>query len=93
MTYTVFHSKKFKKSLKRAKRRNLDISKLKEIVAKLKNDIPLDERHCDHELIGDKKGIRECHIQGDWLLEYKKESDLLILTLIDMGTHSDLFKK
>ena len=38
------------------------------------------------------KGMRECHIEPDWLLIYKIENRLLILKLIRTGTHSDLFK-
>ncbi|MDD3404123.1 MAG: type II toxin-antitoxin system mRNA interferase toxin, RelE/StbE family, partial [Hespellia sp.] len=32
-----------------------------------------------------------CHIQSDWLLIYLLENDVLTLTLVDTGTHSDLF--
>ena len=34
---------------------------------------------------------RECHIQPDWLLVYRYEDDVLVLTLTRTGTHSDLF--
>lgn len=37
------------------------------------------------------KGMRECHIQPDWLLIYKVIKDELILKLIRTGSHSDLF--
>ena len=36
---------------------------------------------------------RECHIQPDWLLIYLKQESILTLTLVDTGTHSDLFRK
>lgn len=36
---------------------------------------------------------RECHIQPDWLLIYRIENDVLVLTLTRTGTHSDLFGK
>ena len=29
----------------------------------------------------------------DWLLIYLIENDILTLTLVDTGTHSDIFKK
>lgn len=35
--------------------------------------------------------IRECHIQPDWLLVYRYDNDVLVLTLSRTGTHSDLF--
>ena len=44
------------------------------------------------ELKGKFKGFRECHIQPDWLLMYLIEDDVLVLTLVDTGTHSDMFK-
>ncbi len=54
--------------------------------------IPLDEKYKDHPLSGNYKGYRECHIQPDWLLIYLIEDDILTLTLVDTGTHADLFK-
>ena len=39
------------------------------------------------------KGYRECHIEPDWLLIYRIENDILVLTLSRTGTHSDLFNK
>ena len=83
---------KFKKSLKLAKKRGLNISALDEVVTMLQNDISLDMRHCDHELKGRFAGFRECHIQPDWLLIYLKEDEYLTLTLVDTGTHADLFR-
>lgn len=93
MKYELVLSGKFKKSLKAAKRRGLDISLLNTIVDTLLQGIPLDEKYKDHPLSGNYKGYRECHIQPDWLLMYLVENDILTLTLIDTGTHSDLFKK
>ena len=39
----------------------------------------------------DGQGFSECHIQPDWLLIYLKEDGILTLTLVDTGTHADLF--
>ncbi|MCH5282093.1 MAG: type II toxin-antitoxin system YafQ family toxin [Treponema sp.] len=90
--YRIQQTSKFKKKLKLMVKRRLPIDELREVVTKLQNDIPLPEKYRDHELHGDKNGIRECHIQNDWLLEYKKNEKTLILILIDTGSHSDLFK-
>ena len=92
MKYDLVLTGKFKKGLKLAKKRGLDIRLLQDIVDKLQNGIPLEEKHHDHELKGKFKGFRECHIQPDWLLMYLIEDDVLTLTLVDTGTHSDLFK-
>ena len=51
------------------------------------------EEYCDHQLSGNWKGYRECHIEPDWLLIYRIENDILVLTLSRTGTHSDLFNK
>lgn len=92
MELRVKYSSRFKKGLRLAVKRGLDISLLEEIVEKLKARIPLDEKYKDHSLSGNYKGYRECHIQPDWLLIYLIEDDILTLTLVDTGTHSDLFK-
>ena len=93
MIYEIKWSGKFKKSYKLAKKRGLNINLLQEVVGKLAEDIPLELQYHDHDLHGNYEGFRECHIQPDWLLIYLKENDILTLTLVDTGTHSDLFKK
>lgn len=93
MKYTIKHTSQFKKDYKLAKRRGLNLSLLKEIISRLANGEQLEEKYCDHDLSGDWKGHRECHIQPDWLLVYRIEDDVLILTLSRTGTHSDLFGK
>ena len=91
MTKRVVWSKKFKKDYDLAKKRGLDISKLKKVVDILITDEPLPDQYKDHALSGIWTGFRECHIQPDWLLVYIVSSDRLVLTLSRTGTHSDLF--
>ena len=91
MRYELILTSKFKKSLKLAKRRGLNLELLDQVVTMLQNNIPLQEKYRDHELKGKYQGFRECHIQPDWLLVYKIERDALILKLIRTGSHSDLF--
>ena len=91
MQYDLILTGKFKKSLKLAKKRGLDLKLLDKVITILQNDIPLEEKYRDHELKGRYQGFRECHIQPDWLLIYLKENDVLTLTLVDTGTHADLF--
>lgn len=93
MKYELVLSGRFRKGLKAAKKRGLDISLLDSIVDKLLQGMPLDEKHKDHPLKGDLDGFRECHIQPDWLLIYLIEDDILTLTLVETGTHADLYKK
>ena len=91
MRYELILTRKFKKSLKLAKRRGLNLELLDQVVTMLQNNIPLQEKYRDHELKGKYQGFRECHIQPDWLLIYLKDNDVLTLTLVDTGSHTDLF--
>ena len=90
MKYDLILTGKFKKGLKAARKRGLDLGLLEEVVTKLQMDERLEDKYHDHELKGNLKGFRECHIQPDWLLIYLKENDVLTLTLVATGTHADL---
>lgn len=83
-------TKKFDKDVKLALKRGKDINKLHAIVDKLIKRLPLDKNNRDHILTNNYIGHRECHIEPDWLLIYKKDS--VSLLLVRTGTHSDLFK-
>ena len=93
MKYNLVLSGRFKKSLRLAKKRGLDISLLDSVVEDLLHKIPLSAKHKDHALKGKWTGFQECHVQPDWLLVYLVEDDILTLTLIDTGTHADLFQE
>lgn len=81
----------FRKDIKRAKKRGLDLKKLGSILDTLQREEPLDEKHRDHALVGNYAGFRECHIEPDWLLVYAVDKERLILTAARTGSHSDLF--
>ena len=91
--YQVKFTTTFKKSYKLMRKRGLDISLLDDVIDKLRQGIPLEEKYKDHGLSGNFDGFRECHIKPDWLLVYLIENDILTLTLVNTGTHSDIFKK
>ena len=91
--YTVQYTSTFKKDYKRAIKRGLNIELLEHIVELLSMGKPLPDKNHDHELSGDWVGHRECHIQPDWLLIYRLDDNVLILTLTRTGSHSDLFGK
>lgn len=69
-----------------------DISLLDEIIESLRLGKPLDAKYKDHQLTGNLRLFRECHITPDWLLIYMIEEDILILTLIDTGSHNRILK-
>ncbi len=82
---------KFKKDLKLAKKRGLNLTLLQNVLDTLLVEEPLTAKYRDHALTGDYIGFRECHIQPDWLLIYTVDNGLLILTASRTGTHADLF--
>ena len=83
----------FKKDYKLAIKRGLQIELLETVIETLAMGNALPPENRDHDLTGNWRGHRECHIQPDWLLIYRIEGDVLVLTLSRTGTHSDLFGK
>lgn len=90
--YKVIWSSQFKRDYKLAIKRNLKIELLDNIILALSRGEVLPKENRDHELSGNRKGYRECHIAPDWLLIYKVHNDTLTLVLANTGTHSDLFE-
>ena len=90
---TLKTTTKFRKDYKRIKKQGKDMSLLKSVIDNLLLEKALDEKYQDHPLAGSYIGFRECHLQPDWLLIYRIENDVLVLTLTRTGTHSDLFGK
>ena len=86
---TPSYSKKFEKDLKKMIRRGKRQEKIKKVMRKLVEEIPLENKYYEHKLIGNYDGRWECHIEGDWLLIYKKEKTKIFFERT--GTHSDLF--
>ena len=87
----IVTSNRFVKDLELARKRNLDLAPLNEVVEKLAKQERLEKKYHDHPLSGDYNKFRECHIKPDWLLIYHVDDDELELFLFRTGTHSDLF--
>ncbi len=85
----VTQTTQFSKDLKMQQKRGKDLQKVKDLIALLQLEEPLPLRNRDHALTGNWLGWRDCHLEPDWLLIYKRSSDEL--TLGRTGTHSDLF--
>jgi mRNA interferase YafQ len=79
---------KFQQDVDRQKKRGKDMAKLRAIIESLCHHRPLDARHREHGLKGDWKGWRDCHVEPDWVLIYKRKAGDLILGRT--GTHDDL---
>ena len=90
--YDLVFTKQFQKDLDLAKKQHIDLTKLFEVIDKLRNDEQLDPVYRDHELSGKHySGKRECHVLNDFLLVYIKDGKSLILLLYRCGSHSHLF--
>jgi len=67
-----------------------NMSRFNEAVEALRKGEALPSHFRDHQLIGNWKGSRECHLGGDWLLIY--ELNETELHLARMGSHAELFE-
>ena len=86
----INYTSQFKRDYKRIKKQNKDLSKLRTVIETLVTGNDLEPKYKDHPLIGEWKGYRDCHIEPDWILIYKRTPE--ILTLQRTGSHSELFK-
>ncbi|TXI33483.1 MAG: type II toxin-antitoxin system YafQ family toxin [Candidatus Moraniibacteriota bacterium] len=88
----IKRTSEFKRNVKLMLKRGKSLQKLQDVVVLLVNDSELPEAYKDHPLIGNYIGFRDCHIEPDWILIYKKiDEPERVLHLEATGTHSDLF--
>lgn len=90
--YKIRTTNRFEKSLKLCKKRNFDLSLLKDVIDELALNGKLPSKFKPHKLIGTYKNCWECHLKPNWLLIWQQNEDELVLLFMDTGTHSDLFK-
>ena len=64
---------------------------LEKVVGLLAGGGKLLEKHRNHRLVGNLQDFFECHIAPDWLLIYRVYNDILVLELVAMGGHGNLF--
>lgn len=87
--------KSFKKDIQRdnkcGKYSKNDFEILKIIISILQNEEIIDVIYKRHMLKGDMLGFESIHIKNDWLLIFK--IDEIYLTLIMLGSHSQVYKK
>lgn len=86
----LLYTAKFKKDVKRLRKQGADLAKLEAVIDALLRGKSLSDKNRDHELSGNYKGHRECHIEPDWLLIYLVKHDELTLTAVRTGSHSEL---
>jgi mRNA interferase YafQ len=88
--YRLFKTNSFKRSYKKQRFTDEEDLAYIDVVYNLLCDKKLEEKYKDHQLIGKLKEFRECHIKPDLLLIYMVEDSTL--KLVDIGSHSELFK-
>lgn len=89
--YSIVFTSKMKKDAKRMRKRGKDMSKLTRTLDMLAHGVMLPAEYRDHQLSGDLREYRECHIESDWLLIYAIRVHELVVIATATGTHADLF--
>lgn len=93
MVYEIVRTKRFKSAYKRVKNlRGFKKEIFAEVVYTLASGNKLNEKYRDHKLTGSLKNFRECHLAPDILLLYQIDDGILVLTLVSIGNHAQLFK-
>ena len=88
--YNLVFTTRMKRDVKLMKKRGKDLGKLQTVLDILMSGKDLPANYKDHQLKGEMKDFRECHIEPDWLLVYRKEEQELILYATATGSHADL---
>jgi len=89
--YQLEFTTRMARDYKRAKKQGRDMAKLQSVLTLLCTNKPLPPSYNDHALTGRWRGARDCHIEPDWILIYRKDKDRLILQALATGSHAELF--
>ncbi len=93
MKYEIVKTRRFKTAFKRVKQlKGFKQKVFVEVIEALANGKKLAKERKDHKLTGNLKYFRECHLTPDILLLYQIDNDILVLTLVSIGNHAQLFK-
>lgn len=84
-------SSRFKKDLKFYKYDKVFLVELEKVLDILAKGKDLPDKNLNHPLVGEFKGCFKCHIKTNILLIYKIEKSELIVLLLRVGSHSNLF--
>ena len=88
---TIKTTERFETDFKKMVRRSNDPEIFWEVVELIATKEAIPDEYRDHELEGEWVGVRDIHVEADWLLLYQIAGKDLIL--LRTGTHLDLFKK
>ena len=90
MNKTIRRTSQFKRDVKRMQRQGKDMARLKLVLQRLVAGKQLPLGFNNHQLVGQYRGTRECHLEPDWLPIYELGEDEIVL--IRTGSHADLFE-
>ncbi|HEC32743.1 MAG TPA: type II toxin-antitoxin system YafQ family toxin [Candidatus Kaiserbacteria bacterium] len=91
--YKIILTNRFKKSLRKIKKSNKhNLSDIQKLINDITHNKKLDIKFKDHKLHRKLSQLRECHIKPNLLLVYEKDKEKLILVLVDIESHNELFK-
>jgi mRNA interferase YafQ len=88
----IKYTNQFKKDYRKIKSTSYNLKDLETVIELLVSNKNLNQKYKDHNLNGNLKDFRECHIKPDWLLIYRVDYSKRLLILITMGSHSELYK-
>ena len=91
MKYDIVITNQCKRDIKLAKKQGRNIDAIFEVADILSEGRELGPKYRDHALSGNYKGKRECHLEPDFLLIYEKREREIVLYLVRVGSHSELF--
>lgn len=87
----ILRTRKFKRQYNKLLAKHYDDSLFEDMLDVLvaRDTELLRTRYHDHQL-RDRKGLRELHVDNDWLLLYQIDGKQLILYLLETGSHDDV---
>ena len=91
--YSLRYTGEYKRSRRRYKKRGYKEALLDNVIKILASGEKPPQKCRKHNLDGEYKGCLECHIADDLLLIWQQNDKEKVLTLINIGTHSELFDK
>ncbi|MBI3816479.1 type II toxin-antitoxin system YafQ family toxin [Candidatus Peregrinibacteria bacterium] len=91
---TPRHTKRFRRNYLKMQRSGRKMQKVVALMDMLIDGKPLPMEYKDHPLQGDWAGMRDCHIEGDWILLYelgRATDGHEIITFHATDNHENLF--
>ena len=90
--YEIVATKRFTKQLKKIVKQNAKVKQeVMTVIDMLVQKKALPAKYHDHPLKGSRRGERDCHIFSDIVLIYQYHDEFLILKLLEIGSHAQLF--